>query len=429
MNSRFKNFLSFGLLLFAAFFCSESCTVKREQPQLPLISVEIDPSLLNFGDYSEASSSFFQSQQEEREYLDMKIKYRGNVSAHYPKKNFSIKLKTKTCLGQEYCHKKWKVNAEYIDKTLMRNKLSYDLFRMFSKENFAPKITFVELNLNQTYNGIYALTERVDEDMLEFTKGDTSAALFKGPPISQPPEKHAQNHEEFIAFSNWAEFYKPFSERAMKKVVDLCYYNQRFPKKSKMDKTAVVHEITAFIFNSSNKDFTNPEVFNQYFDLANIIDWHLLLLITNNGDGLKKNFYMYKQGRGQPYKFCPWDYDHSFGRDGDGEPNLDEIIDISTISLIERLVDLNAFNYREQLYSKFIRLKKEGVLTEQNIFEMIDANVAILSPHIAKNEDQWPVDEIKYFEDSSFEKEVSLMKEWVQLRLIKIEEHLNNLRS
>ena len=53
--------------------------------------------------------------------------------------------------------------------------------------------------------------------------------------------------------------------------------------------------------------------------MENLIDWHILLLFTNNGDGLMKNYYFYKMDSETPFRFAIWDYDHTFGRDESAE--------------------------------------------------------------------------------------------------------------
>jgi spore coat protein CotH len=55
----------------------------------------------------------------------------------------------------------------------------------------------------------------------------------------------------------------------------------------------------------------------KWIELQNLIDRHLLLLFTNNGDGVMKNFLLYKTESHTPFQIALWDYDHSFGRDGD----------------------------------------------------------------------------------------------------------------
>lgn len=406
------------------------CGVIIKSKSLPEFHIKADSSELNFYDYSESKISFYKR----RKTITFnenpaKIKYRGNSSGHHEKKCFSLKFEDEKCFENMNCHKRWKLNAEYIDKTFMRNKLSYDLFRLFSVNNFSPQISYVILYLNNDYRGIYTLTERVDENRLKINKKDPNSALFKDPPISNKPEEHPKNYENYVKFCNWAEGYKNFSEKAKKKLLMEAYYNQRYPDIDKENRKHLIHQLTEFIINSSDEDFSNKAKFNTFLNLENIIDWHLLLLLTNNHDGIVKNYYLYKQGTVHPYEICPWDYDCSFGRDGDGEINLDSFIDLDRIFLISRLLETNAFNYKKKLYDKFMLLKNENILTSKSINKMIDKNVKQIKPYIDENEKKWPLNNIHYFNGSSFQKEIILMKNWINIRLGKVENYLFEMNN
>jgi len=430
MKTLLQNMKKSSFIIICSFFLFPSCNHKDKTQQLPQFSINLDTNKINIGDYIDASISYHDNKRSINiDNLPIKIKYRGNASSHHPKKNFSLKLSEKKCFIKSSCHKRWKLNAAYTDKTFMRNKLSYDLFNLFSTSSIAPKISYATVNINNEYNGIYSVTERVDNELLKFIKNDTNAVLFKDAPISYPTEDHEKRHVDFIAYSEWAEFYKGFSDKSMKKLIKRVYYNQRFPKIDDSNKKYLIHNLTTFIFNSTDTEFKDKKVFNTYFDIDNIIDWHLLLLITNNGDGLMKNFYLYRQGTNKPFKICPWDYDHSFGRDGGGELNLNEFISLKEIKLLDRLLETNAFNYREKLLEKFLLLKKNDVLTKSNIHKMIDNNMAVLEPFIQKNEEKWPLDSIAFFkEKGNFFSEVILIKVWVEKRLPKVEKYLQSLQ-
>lgn len=394
------------------------------------LSIKIDSNKLNFGDYTKGLFTFYDKKDNIiYEKKQLKIKYRGNSSAHYDKKSFSVKFSNKMCYDRQTCHKKWKLNAEYIDKTFMRNKLSYDLFNLFNKNNIAPKIFYLTVDINNVYNGIYALTEKVDSDLLNFRKDDTNSVLFKDPPISITPQEHGEKYLNCLEFINWSDYYKKFSEKAMRKIINQTYYNQRYPGTNKSNKKYLIHEITEFIFNSKNEEFSNEDIFNKYFDIDNILDWHLLLLLTNNEDGLLKNFYLYSQGIGKPFKFCPWDYDHSFGRDGDGELNHKTFLNADKVELLNRLVKTNTLNYNERLLNKFLILKRKDILTAKNINKMIDNNISLLKNHIEKNEDRWPSEKIHHFSNSTYLSEINLMRKWIEKRLDKVESHLFKLQK
>jgi len=391
---------------------------------LPELHISGKLSELNLGDYSKANITWFDENGFKVYDEKVKCRYRGNRSFDYPKKSYSLKLKkSESFLGLPKS-RKWKLNADYIDKTKMRNKISYELFRSFSKGNFAPQVAYFNLYLNNKYNGVYALIEAVDEHSLGLNTKDRKAVLFKEPPLRRAPSEHDERFRKFKEYSATSDRYNKFSDAARKKLVNRSYFNQRYPNVTETNFSSDIVALTAFISTSPQSEFSDPKIFNRYFDLENIIDWHLLILVTNNGDGFHKNYYLSRKNADAPFLFTPWDYDHSFGREGDGELAKETIVDLSKMPLLNRLMETNPFNYRKRLYNKFMALKKSGVLTVAHLHEMIDANKTLIEPSMTENSALWPLKAIGFFKDATFNSEVKLMKDWVEVHLPRLEAYL-----
>ena len=99
------------------------------------------------------------------------IEIRGRTSAQLDKKSYGLELwanmyerdHSAPLLGMRY-GEDWILDAMYIDKLRMRNKLSFELWeKMWSKKSETPWQTinpgiqgkFVELFINQRYMGLY----------------------------------------------------------------------------------------------------------------------------------------------------------------------------------------------------------------------------------------------------------------------------------
>ena len=413
--------MSFGLGLIAA------CTNKEApiRASLPVLQITCDAEEINPSDYLVNDLAWLDTSGATIWEGKTKIRIRGNRSAEFPKHSYSIKSRKKESLLELQGNKKWKLNAEYIDKTLMRNKISYDLFRQFTPGNYAPEIQYCVVYMNNQYDGIYALTESVDAHSLALGSEHSGAVLFKAPPVSNPPNEHKERYQNFKQYIEKSIRFKEYSIKAKYKMQDECYFNQRFPDIKKENYADEIYRLTEFIFNSSDVEFSSPLLFSQYFNLENVIDWHLLILVTANGDGTYKNFYMSRKQAGVPYIFTPWDYDHSFGRDGDGEPSKISLIPVeNNMVLLHRLMETNAFDYRNKLYTKFLHLKHAGVLTAEHIHDMIDRNVALLKDEITATEKRWPLGAIPYFSQATFETEVARMKNWIVRHLPELEVYL-----
>ena len=89
------------------------------------------------------------------------IKMRGNASTKFPKKNYQIKLeKGKDLLGMGKA-KKWILSGNWLDKSFIRNELSYDLAEYMGIP-FTPQHQQAELYVNHEYIGLYLFSEKVE---------------------------------------------------------------------------------------------------------------------------------------------------------------------------------------------------------------------------------------------------------------------------
>lgn len=325
--------------------------------------------------------------------LVVRTHYRGGISAGYPKHSLALKFDKRVSLCGLPADKDWILNANYIDKTFMRHKLSYDLFRQMNPDvNRAPLCAYVTLTLNGQEAGLYVLMQKLDASTLGIRKKDSSSVIFKEPPI----------------------FYQ---ERIVPQKPD-DYYQQTYPKKWKHDHTAQADKLRAFLFESPDSVFHDSV--GQIFDLDNIIDWHLLLLFTNNADGMMKNFFLYKTDDSSPFRVAPWDYDHSYGRDGDNEPNmLTRTIDCNRSVLLRRLSEWES--YRNRMAQRWQQLRSIGVLSEENFTRMVDHNRSQIADAVNNNEQLWPVNDSIYFDDNRFDDEVDIMLQFVRLNIARLD--------
>ncbi len=121
-----------------------------------------------------------------------------------------------------------------------------------------------------------------------------------------------------------------------------------------------------------NKD---KQKFNQWVDLNidinNLIDNHILFLLSCNSNKLASNQYIYRGNTtGNKFKFCPGDYYNiGFGIDNDGK-KLEATNICYTTRLFNRLYEEKI--YRQNLKSRWSELKKT-IINEENINYMGDS--------------------------------------------------------
>ncbi len=318
-----------------------------------------------------------------------RIERRGGFSISYPKYSYEIDLYEDVSLAGLPKDDDWILNANYIDKTFIRHKLSYDLFREMREENKAPYSNYITCFFDTTYYGFFLLTEKLDRSSLDVSKSDTSAFIFKEPHV----------------------FRETYDGVIPQKANN--FHQQTFPKKSSRDKAWVLKELRAIILESDERTFEN-EIQNR-LDVDNVVDWHLLLLITNNGDGILKNFYIYKPDANSKMRFAPWDYDHSFGRDGDNELNMNQRQAVYDRSILLKRLSESSW-YTELLKARWNELNQKGIMSVAGLQGRIQALSSEVKLRAERNFEKWPVDGGFYYDNNSFDQEIEIMNAFVEAR-------------
>lgn len=328
--------------------------------------------------------------------MPAKIKYRGGLSSRYEKKSFSIELEKKYAFVNLPKDDDWILTSNYIDKTFMRHKINYDLYQEMNEEHISAESGYVNVMVNDTFCGLYLITEEINGKKVKLDKDDPQAMLFKDPPIFYTdPLVHPQDKDN--------------------------YYQQKFPKKNKVDHTPYIESFRSFLFDASDEEFDAR--IGDWIDLGNVIDWHLLLLYSYNGDGVMKNFYLYKRDSYTPFQIAIWDSDHSFGRDGDGELNMmDRPFKWKRSILFNRLMNSEGFNYRARLADRWTQLRTSGIFSYKNMQRKINTIDAVISSQVSKNFEKWPVDSKWYYDDKDYKAEKAIILEFVKLRLEVLDE-------
>jgi len=324
------------------------------------------------------------------------MKIHGGVSQGYPKKSYSLTLATPAKLLdlRESAH--WLLNAAFIDRSLMRHKLSYDLFRSLNSKSaarLAVASRFVEVYLNSDYKGAYLLMERTDRQ------------LFQMHPFRSNEVSHACIYK---AIDHSANFGQPWHAG----------YEQREPDPLVNPYWQPLDEFDRFVSSSSDQEFFDPQTgIASRLDLDNAIDFHLLVLLTSNLDGITKNFIIARNAPGDGlantrFFFSPWDYDGTFGRNWDAS----EVGPTEWLSnhLFDRLMRDHA--YRERFAKRWKELREREFSTA-TIRGMIEANAHTLGEAARRNATRWR-DASGYYPDRlAFAEDVSQMKTWIEARL------------
>lgn len=314
-------------------------------------------------------------------------KWRGGWSRQFDKKSFSLDTEYPIPLAGMPAHTKWILNASYIDKTMIRHRLWYELWQSMDSSNVAAACKYVTLTVDDRYQGLYIAMERIHESRCMI---QPDGVLFKDPQVfrkdSIPPEKGDS------------------------------YFHQKYPDPEINNKDDLLFDLKNFIQKSNSTSFAQQ--IDEYVDLDNIIDWHLLLLLSHNADGLVKNFYLYKKSASDLFKIIPWDYDHSAGRDGDNELNLNNtMIQDQRNILLDRLMKSNAKKYNDHRCQRWWTLRKLGIFSKETMSDRISQMQKEIDSEIKNNFTKWPYGGPGYYDTNDHYQEVELMKSYIEQRI------------
>lgn len=233
------------------------------------------------------------------------IRGRGNTTWDMPKKPYRIKLAASTSLLGMPASKHWVLLANYSDKTLLRNDLTFELGRMVGMA-WTPRSRFVDVNVNGQYQGVYQLVEhiRIDPQRVNITAmkvTDTSATNVTGGFLLEVDERRG---ETFCFNSTMTRMV--FCANDPETLLDAGWEKQ---------KDYIVNYIARTDSSIFSSRFTDPTVgYAAFIDVESAINYYIVQEVVKNVDGnLRFSAFMYKP-RGGKLTFGPlWDFDLAIG--------------------------------------------------------------------------------------------------------------------
>ena len=289
------------------------------------------------------------------------IKVRGASASTYPKKAYSVELQDES--GEETDASllnlredgDWILDAMYIDHARMRNRLCTDIWNSFNsvphKEKEPEAINgtrgyFVEVILNQKYNGLYCFTEKVDRKQLKLKKYDDN---YRGLSYKANTWNTLLGDGQYDA-------------DAPQNGLEWNGYESEYPGEENMAGWEYLKDFLEFCSPRYTSNSSFAENITRHVDLENIIDYTLFINAVYALDNAIKNMYLsvYNIQKDSCFFITPWDLDATFGRSYEGSvANLyafDEAIPFSNV-LIRRLYENNVKQFQTRLQERWKELR------------------------------------------------------------------------
>ncbi|QRR03748.1 CotH kinase family protein [Dyadobacter sandarakinus] len=349
----------------------------------------------------------------------VEIRGRGNSTWQMAKKPYRIRLASKyQLLGMPAKEKNWVLLANYADKTLLRNALTFELSKFMGLPYSCP-YRFVDVYLNNTYMGNYTLTDQIE-------RADQRVAIDKV--NADDTEEPAITGGYLLEADGFAdqEVSKFYTSRGMKITI-------KYPDDDEIN-AAQSQYISSYVQAMEDRlfsdDFRDAEKgYMPYFDQASLVNWYIACEITGNPDSFWST-YMFKKRNDPKIYFGPlWDFDIAYNNDERlGDATFKRMSENGHYEAnrvwIKRMLEDPAF--REAVRVRWKQLKAGGL--RNFLDQTITGMKTTLAESQKRNYEVWPTLDTKvYLENKTsgtYEEHVDFVKEYLSKRLTWLEMQL-----
>ena len=347
---------------------------------------------------------------------DIRIKGRGNFSWIQPKKGYNIRFNHRTNLLGMGKAKKWALIPNFSDKTLLRNwYASYLASEVFTSGDWTPRFRFVDLYLDGTYAGNYALVtaitisesrvavQPIDEITADLNGDGTLSLADGGYILEMDARKQAPVH--FTSGHKWPlSFYDPDLEEAPEEI-SLWIQEQ-------------IRELEDTVFFAAGA-FEPGGAAGRLIDIPSWVNTYLVNELTKNIDSCNYSSFLYYDPAGQRFHMGPiWDFDLSCGNlTEEYEP---EGFGVQKAKWVKPLLKQEAFR---RAVRETWEARKSAVLDSVRV--AIPAQAESIRVSAELNNLCWPVSDRYglqnppgYLERTTWESELDYMTDWLEKRIL-----------
>ena len=322
----------------------------------------------------------------------MNLSVRGNSSRDYPKKQYMVKLvdgqnapRDEALLGMP-AESTWVLNGSYIDKSLIRNYMCYNLAGQIM--DYAPRCRLCEVFTTDpdgkpVYQGVYTLMEKIKVsdvrlDLEKYTPGQEETSFMVQ--MNSKMDNLRLHHLKPDGVATYP--------------MDLEY-----PDVGELQGNALNYiRRQLAVFEKSMYDAVRAadwSTFNQYADLDSFVDYYIINEFFQNLDAGTRSTYLYQEMGGKMAIGPVWDFDGALNNFADVENRVDYLKVKSTFYYRNLFQDPE---FVERCIARYHELRR-GCLSDRALLAVIVGSGAYLQAPARRNAQRWYGGDAECFEE------------------------------
>lgn len=367
------------------------------------------------------------------ESFSITINYRGASSySQFDKKQYRIKFYKKegSSKAKDYeflgmgANSEWVLNGPFLDKTLMRNHLFYDIGREILE--WAPDSRYVEVFVDGEYKGVYLAVEPVTNGASRLRLSEfgllTGATSYMVKRDRIGTEENPLNTYGKEIGATYNELYIGYPSQ--KKLTE--------PQREWIEQD--INRVEKVLY---GENFADPKTgYAAYIDVDSFVNYYILNEVAMIEDAGNLSTYIYKELGGK-LQITVWDFNNGYDNYQWFAQDYEEFFaqDNSWFSRLlqdRSFVDCVVARYREL---------RQDIFTEEYFFSLLDSYEQILGEAIERNFAVWGYTfsmdllsdvvneqgEIITRDPQSYEEAVVQLRTAIQKRFAFLDEHIEDL--
>lgn len=344
-------------------------------------------------------------------------------------------------LGQMPAESDWVLNASYNDRTFLRDMLAQKIAGDIGLKNSNTR--YVEVILNDAYQGIYILMEKIKQsgsrlDIADLTPTDNAGDEVTGGYLVKVDKTSGS------ATRSWN------SEYVSGKGTNKGFFQIEYPKTENITTQQFLY-IKNYVskFEKSLQE-ENPlkasAVYRSMMDMPSFVNYFILNELSRNVDGYRLSTYFYKDkdSKGGKLTMGPaWDFNLSFGNADYYDGYLPQGWMYNKLELETGTPDYFQTPFwwgklmRDSVFVNSVKRRwtslRKTTLTPQALFKFMDSTQVVLKEPMQRNFGRFPLYSKKiwpnYYVGANANDELNWMKNWITARIAWLDVAIGSLNA